>query len=537
MQKDIKQIIFDRTNLFVKAKDNLELQKIELQLCKRDILYRFDNYVYTDKNTSLYWWDLPNVLPMVLYEFQREMVTEIRESITEASKPVEQRDGNILLNVFLEKSRQMGASWVIMAVYTYWYIFYNHKYHCISQKEKDVDEIWNIRSLLWKVRFILKNLPLRMLPQWYTKDNGSEFNKKLHISRADWTWAITWESAHPDASRSWTYNSIFMDEMAFMDYATTINTAATMATSCRIMTSTPNGMSWEFYRMRLLTQKRVWIDGSILPPEIKGLRYHRKDHPLYTMDWYREKVKWMSKEKIAQELEIDYNTAIIGRVYSEFPSKPIPIIYDITKPLYVLIDNSHWWQDPNAIIVLQQDWVYREAIDCVQVWQPPEFCAEYLIWQPKFAMTPAQEQFMQRFQSYNRKKATYITDPYDVDSALWSSTIRKDYQKVWINLVSPKDKNKESQILKTRTNMYRIKRNEQAREFANAIMNSKYPERKENSQSTKENLSPLHDQFSHYRTALEYWVTYLLDNMIEAKKHKVELSDKPMHNSYLYNKR
>ena len=49
----------------------------------------------------------------------------------------------------------------------------------------------------------------------------------------------------------------------------------------------------------------------------------------------------MSKEKIAQELEIDYNTAIVGRVYAEFPTKISKVEYMINKPLYVWMDNSH----------------------------------------------------------------------------------------------------------------------------------------------------------------------------------------------------
>ena len=49
----------------------------------------------------------------------------------------------------------------------------------------------------------------------------------------------------------------------------------------------------------------------------------------------------MTREKIAQELEIDYNTAIVGRVYPEFPKKPVIVEYNSEKPLYIGIDNSH----------------------------------------------------------------------------------------------------------------------------------------------------------------------------------------------------
>lgn len=67
--------------------------------------------------------------------------------------------------------------------------------------------------------------------------------------------------------------------------------------------------------MRKLTMKRRAPDGTTLEPEIKGLRYHWTEHPFYDKEWYAEKIKGKSKETIAQEYEIDYNTAIVGRVY------------------------------------------------------------------------------------------------------------------------------------------------------------------------------------------------------------------------------
>jgi hypothetical protein len=49
----------------------------------------------------------------------------------------------------------------------------------------------------------------------------------------------------------------------------------------------------------------------------------------------------MDKVTIAQELEIDYDTAVQGRVYSEFPKESTAVKYDPDKPLYLSIDNSH----------------------------------------------------------------------------------------------------------------------------------------------------------------------------------------------------
>jgi len=77
------------------------------------------------------------------------------------------------------------------------------------------------------------------------------------------------------------------------------------------------------------------------PPEIKGLRYHRTEHPFYDTKWYEWKCRGKSKEQIAQELEIDYDTAIIGRVYDMFPTEKSDVKYNPQLPMYVWMDNSH----------------------------------------------------------------------------------------------------------------------------------------------------------------------------------------------------
>ena len=68
--------------------------------------------------------------------------------------------------------------------------------------------------------------------------------------------------------------------------------------------------------------------------------------------------------------------------------------------------------------------------------------------------------------------------------------------------------------------MYRFRYNENCLEMATAILNARYPERKESSQSTKPFELPIHDWTSHYRTALEYFVTYMEENK-PAKRRKL----------------
>lgn len=371
-----------------------------------------------------------------------------------------------------------------------------------------------------------------MIPFLYEKNRNwqLELNEKylkyMNIFRSDWTWAITGESANPNASRWWTYNAIFLDEMWFMQNATTINTAAASATPCRIFNSTPNWEWNEFFRMRKLTQTRKDDNGKELKPEVKWLRYHWTEHPLYDKKWYEWKIQWMTSEKIAQELEISYNTAIEWRVYKDFPTKEIALLYNMYKPLYIFIDHSHWWADPHAVIIAQQENQYINIIDSIEMNCSVTDMAEFLSCQPKFALTNAQSDFFDRYRNYNRRKATFIGDPYDTFTTLNKSTIYDEFKKVWIYLNCPQERNKEQQIMKTKANIYRIRYNENCLDFASALMNARYPQRKETSMATTEITKPIHDWTSHYRSWLEYWVNFILENPLIEKKKVIE-DDRP----------
>jgi hypothetical protein len=121
-----------------------------------------------------------------------------------------------------------------------------------------------------------------------------------------------------------------------------------------------------------------------------------------------------------------------------------------------------------------------------------------------------------------------VADPYDTHSTLNQSTIWEEYQKVGIYLNTPANKNKQDQIMKLRSNVYRLKIGGNATDLANCLMQSRYPERPETSNSTSEIKLPVHDQFSHGRSAMEYLATYLLENQIQKKEEWIEEKINPL---------
>ena len=143
----------------------------------------------------------------------------------------------------------------------------------------------------------------------------------------------------------------------------------------------------------------------------------------------------MDKVSIAQELEIDYNVAVVGRVYPDFPSEANKDVkYNPHLPLYVVIDNSHGGTDPNAVICIQDNGIYWDIVDAIEVQTNPLDMANFMVGQPKIdlvkELTNNQMEFKDRYVNYDWRRATFIGDPYDTKSALGNSTILDDYRSV-----------------------------------------------------------------------------------------------------------
>lgn len=193
------ETIQQRIRLLARASQNADLRHIEIALCRADIMHFFNNYLYTDRNDSLFGQDVPRVMPFIPMDFQKELIVEVWSSIVNGTFSA--KDRRDFTNVFVEKSRQMGVSWLIMAIFLYGRLFHGHKYHVISQKETDVDKIGDMRSLFEKLRFMINNLPQWMLPDGFSKQADTSFNKRMLVSNPTTSASISGESANPNAGR------------------------------------------------------------------------------------------------------------------------------------------------------------------------------------------------------------------------------------------------------------------------------------------------------------------------------------------------
>jgi len=498
---DYEQALRDRAGILAKVQADPNLKSHLWGACYHDPVFFIETFCWADNVKRFCPIDVPAV-PFQLFDFQKEMVREVVAAV-EAGEPI-----------LIEKSRQMGASWVLAVVLLWGWNFRNWKCKMVSRSGEEVDKLGSIDSFLEKIRFNLRLLPDWMLPSGFKMEDNATH---MLISRPDGTGIIRGETANPNASRGGSYDITLLDEFAFFMHASAINAAALFSSRCVVYNSTANGEFDEYYRMR---QQAV---GN----KIRGLRYHWSEHPFYTQAWYeREKEKIGDPVKIARELDIDYAGSVQGRVYPNF--RPIENGGDVIvgefkhtpgSRLVVSIDNAHGAgenTDPNAVTVWQlpaSGETRATMLLACEFHGDPTDTAYVLAKRPRagYVLSARQMAFLDAWRELPGAFA-FVSDPYDTNSAMLSTTIAKEYAKVGITLLCPDLKHDvESRIFRTRSNLRRLKCDSRQVEFMQAIANARYPSRPQGSQATTQASKPVHDATSHFRTATEYFFDWWLD--------------------------
>lgn len=300
----------ERMRLYLLCEANPEEQAAEFLLCSRDPIYFIEKYVYTfDPREN----PEHQTMPFVLYAFQKKFILWLVENINATVGTVLKR------NLLIEKSRAVGASWMLCAVAAWYFLFHHSSSHFGSRIEDLADKLGDMNSLLEKIRFILRNLPEWMLPDGF-RDPDHLGNKLLRQSDASGGAQISAEAASPHFGRGGRKLFVVMDELASWEKDDASVKAASGSTNVMIFISTPFGVFNKFARMARGEDKI----------EVSVYRIHWSEHPIMaaglrtdaegklTSFWYEQEKRRLSPEDLASEVDIAYETSTKGLVFSEF---------------------------------------------------------------------------------------------------------------------------------------------------------------------------------------------------------------------------
>ena len=233
--KTLKENLEYRRDLLRWA-DTVERQRILFTACKEDILFFINAFcwLYEPRNSRLRG-TTSNVIPFLTYGYQDRDFVVMNEALGD-------RD------IGVEKSRDLGATWMFLTLLFYQWMFYDFSSFGIMSRTADlVDKPGKKDTLMWKLDFLLTGdggkggLPPWMRPELYrtamlmeNRSNGSTFEGA---------------STTEDAFRGGRKKCIAIDEYAAFpngdDYKAL---AATQhATDCRMFVSTPKGASGAYY--------------------------------------------------------------------------------------------------------------------------------------------------------------------------------------------------------------------------------------------------------------------------------------------------
>jgi len=254
-----------REELILATHGNEEQQQQITNLCRKSPLFWINLFAWTFnvKSVNDDGVEIPSEtqhVPFITWPVQDDAFIKLYHAV---------EGGN---DALVDKSRDMGASWICITLATWYWLFSpNSQVLLVSRVEDLVDRRGDPDTLMWKIDYLLENIPDWMLPGSRALfERGGDCRTHLQLVNPKTNSTISGQATTGHVGRGGRRTFVLFDEMAAMQNADDAWRSAADTTSCRIANSTPIGPGTEFSRLR--TQGVV--HGS---PKVITLGYW--DHP------------------------------------------------------------------------------------------------------------------------------------------------------------------------------------------------------------------------------------------------------------------
>lgn len=254
--------------------------------CAADILYWFDNYVWT-YDPRLTGKPGGPFVQFKLWPKQREFILWLQARYEAEEEGLG------------EKSRDVGVTYLCAGfALHHWRYIAGFKATFGSRKVDYVDKKDNPDSIFAKARIMLDRLPVEMLPEGFVRAQHDNYMRLVNPANS----AVISGEGGEDMGRGGRSSVYFVDEAAFVPNAETVEKALSGNTDCVIWVSSVNGMGNLFARKR----------HSILKPH-QIFRLHWRDDPRKTEAWAAAKqANFSDPSTWPAEYDIDYSASVEG---------------------------------------------------------------------------------------------------------------------------------------------------------------------------------------------------------------------------------
>ncbi len=327
---DWTENLYHRMSVSLNCDGNDSYRSQEIMYCKSSILYWINTYVWTfDPRLE----EGERRAPFATYEFQDDAIKWMLDRIQAQESAV------------IEKSRDMGASWMMAAIAVWMCVFYENMVpYFMSMREFDVDDR-TPDSLFGKCRFLLENLPEWQKAGWIQHANDIDTKMSMKFPKTGSN--LKGILSKGTAGRSGRAKVVMADEFAFVEDSEKVLRSLGDLSKCKFYVSTANGMANAQYRMAMDRNMQKLT-----------LHWKRSNHPMKNTEWatLRRNRPDVTAETWASEQEIDYAGSTPGRVYSKFIS-----VEDARLPWCHVKSGPYYEYDKNYDVWTGQD--YGQADD------------------------------------------------------------------------------------------------------------------------------------------------------------------------------
>jgi hypothetical protein len=279
-------------------------------------------------------------LPFVPMPHQEQLVW----AILGAYLSRDSRDRLTKATVFIEKSRDMGATWVVLAI-VIWLWLYETGFTCLlgSRVETLVEKnpgSKNEDTLLGRCEVIAMGLPDWLRPEGVGMTDRATRQAMLWVNPATGN-RLTGESANANFGRQQRMTCVVFDELAFAEHQRSIIRGTADTCRLRIFLTSPDP---DADACKELMRR----------PGVTVVTQDWRLHPDKTVAWYERQREDRSEEEIANELDLSWEGGAERRIYPEWD--------DVPKRVLTWMPGWTTWggidfgrSDPTAIIIGQQD--------------------------------------------------------------------------------------------------------------------------------------------------------------------------------------
>lgn len=248
--------------------------------------------------------ETPTTMPFVPFRRQRELIRFVHSCLDDR------------VSGLVEKSRDMGATWICCAISTHLFLFWpGASVGWGSRKAGLVDRIGDPDSIFEKIRILLRNLPRELLPIGFSL---TEHMSLMRIVNPETRATIVGEGGD-DIGRGGRSLVYFKDESAHYEHPESIEAALSDNALVQIDVSSVNGLGNVFHRRR--ESGVEWTPSSpttTTPGRTRIFVMDWRDHPAKTAEWHEQRRAKAEAEGLlhvfAQEVDRDYSAAVQGVV-------------------------------------------------------------------------------------------------------------------------------------------------------------------------------------------------------------------------------